>query len=264
MNSQHLEILKEGVETWNEWRCKNPQINPDLTDASLPNRNLSNANLSNADLTNIDFHKAILMDVSFVSSNLERANLNCSNLFNANFENSSLFNADIRGADLFSANLERTDLAFIKYNRKASYQGIRLGGCYGNERFRQFASHQAFIEEMERSSNSNRIFCSVWRILADCGRTPWAWILWSGIFVIYYATIYSSLGAEAFNPDMALPFNFWTMLYYSIVTFTTLGFGDITPICGVAAFYVTFEVITGYVMLGGLISFLFSKLLPKG
>ncbi len=49
-NEEHLKILKQGVEAWNEWKEKNPQITPDL----------SKANLYKADLTGADLYKADL------------------------------------------------------------------------------------------------------------------------------------------------------------------------------------------------------------
>ncbi len=54
--------------------------------------------------------------------------------------------------------------------------------------------------------------------------------------------------------------SFLTMLYYSVVTFTTLGFGDVIPKTSFAAMMVMFEVILGYIMLGGLISIFANKL----
>lgn len=33
--SEHLEILKQGVETWNEWRLEYPEIIPDFIRAIL-------------------------------------------------------------------------------------------------------------------------------------------------------------------------------------------------------------------------------------
>ena len=50
------------------------------------------------------------------------------------------------------------------------------------------------------------------------------------------------------------------MIYYSVVTFTTLGFGDIVPQTQEAAWWVMAEVIIGYIRLGGLISILATKL----
>jgi hypothetical protein len=50
------------------------------------------------------------------------------------------------------------------------------------------------------------------------------------------------------------------MMYFSVVTFSTLGFGDIIP-CSTAAFVLTgLEVFTGYFMMGGLISIFATKL----
>ena len=60
------------------------------------------------------------------------------------------------------------------------------------------------------------------------------------------------------------PHNFCTMLYYSVVTFTTLGFGDVTPRTQPAEFWVALEVCIGYVMLGGLISIFANKLARRG
>jgi hypothetical protein len=34
-NPEHLEILKQGVEAWNEWREKNPDIEPDLITSQI-------------------------------------------------------------------------------------------------------------------------------------------------------------------------------------------------------------------------------------
>jgi hypothetical protein len=51
-----------------------------------------------------------------------------------------------------------------------------------------------------------------------------------------------------------------SLIYYSVVTFTTLGFGDIVPKSMEATWWVMVEVILGYIMLGGLISIFATKL----
>ena len=67
------------------------------------------------------------------------------------------------------------------------------------------------------------------------------------------------MGSCAFK-HTDLPWRFLSMVYYSVVTFTTLGFGDISPKTIPAAMWVMAEVIIGYVMLGGLISIFANKL----
>ena len=52
---------------------------------------------------------------------------------------------------------------------------------------------------------------------------------------------------------------FRTSFYFSIVNFTALGFGDIVAANWQARLWVAFEVLLGYVMLGGLISIFANK-----
>ncbi len=104
----------------------------------------------------------------------------------------------------------------------------------------------------------------LWWIFADCGRSLWRWATWSLIFAIYFAfnfflIDYSFTDAFKFNSPL-IEKSFLSYVYYSVVTFTTLGFGDITPIVATAQKWVMAEVITGYIMLGGLISILANKL----
>jgi uncharacterized protein YjbI with pentapeptide repeats len=50
-NPEHLAKLKEGVESWNQWRKQNPKIGPDLVEANLHGAKLSRAKLVEADLS---------------------------------------------------------------------------------------------------------------------------------------------------------------------------------------------------------------------
>ena len=59
---------------------------------------------------------------------------------------------------------------------------------------------------------------------------------------------------EPHTPDCWL-----TPFYYSIVTYTTLGFGDVTPASVAGMLVVAAEVICGYVTLGLLIAILANK-----
>lgn len=51
-NEEHLKILRQGVEVWNNWRKKHPRIKPDLFEANLGSMDLSRTNLSGAELGN--------------------------------------------------------------------------------------------------------------------------------------------------------------------------------------------------------------------
>jgi voltage-gated potassium channel Kch len=49
-------------------------------------------------------------------------------------------------------------------------------------------------------------------------------------------------------------------LYYSVVTLTTLGYGDVVPASPTAQVLAMCEVVLGYVMLGGLLSIFSNKM----
>ena len=47
-NPEHLQILKQGVEVWNQWRDQHTGIAPDLRAATLRAATLTGANLRDA------------------------------------------------------------------------------------------------------------------------------------------------------------------------------------------------------------------------
>ena len=79
---------------------------------------------------------------------------------------------------------------------------------------------------------------------------------WSVFFAISFGIVFHFLGPDAFDIKHAFEPKWLTMMYYSVVTFTTLGFGDVIPKTATAGIWVMAEVILGYIMLGGLISIL--------
>jgi hypothetical protein len=89
-DEEHLAILNQGVEAWNDWRNKNPDERPIL-------RNL---NLVGVNLIGVDLHKAIL-----IGTNLSGAILHSANLQECIFSTATLYNTDIRSANLAGADL---------------------------------------------------------------------------------------------------------------------------------------------------------------
>jgi uncharacterized protein YjbI with pentapeptide repeats len=120
-NSEHLQILKQGVAAWNAWRIENNNITPDLTHtdlheahlagADLRKADLLNANLYSADLRKADLRDARLLYANVYNANLSGANLTGADLFSANLSEAFLHDANLHGADLTNANLHGADLA---------------------------------------------------------------------------------------------------------------------------------------------------------
>ena len=183
--------------------------------------------------------------------------MSAANLLHADLQGATLSGSDVRGANLQSANLGDAKVDGIEYDRKTKFRGIRAGSCYGSSRFRRFAEDQDFIEEFEQA---HPVFHGIWKALTDCGRSMLRVGLWSFVFTMGFSFAYFFLGEQSFNINaQGLSWSVFTTSYYSVVTFTTLGFGDITPNTPLAAAVVMVEVVVGYVMLGILISILATK-----
>lgn len=122
-NHEHIKIIHEGVEAWNRWRRRNPEVLPDLQDALLKGRNLRDADfikadLSSANLSSSDLSAAKLTYANLINSNLSNANLSKTylydaNLRGANFTNAVLCNASIDGLNLSYARFSNTVLASV-------------------------------------------------------------------------------------------------------------------------------------------------------
>ena len=129
-NTEQLEVLKSGVEAWNRWREKNPDVKIDLRNANLENAKLKAANLGGANLSGTtlsaanleradlreanlsggNLRKAYLYGARLRSANLERADLGGANLMRANLWDVNLRGADLGGVDFWDADLQRADL----------------------------------------------------------------------------------------------------------------------------------------------------------
>jgi Pentapeptide repeats (8 copies) len=132
-DKEHLEILRQGVNVWNDWRKKNTGLlKPDLREADLRPVTLEGANLRGADLWGVDLEEAKLggADLGGVhlwGADLRRADLRKAKLDEADLRLAALEGADLREADLTGADLRgtlliRTDL------QDATLTGSRVYG----------------------------------------------------------------------------------------------------------------------------------------
>jgi len=101
-NEEHLALLRQGVDVWNEWRQNhnNYEIVADLT----------GANLSGLSIIGADLGRANLMGANLIGANLTEANLRMANLSEANLAGANITGGDLRMANLRMANLSETNL----------------------------------------------------------------------------------------------------------------------------------------------------------
>lgn len=111
----HLDLLKQGIMLWNQWREDHSEIQPNLQEANLSGTNLKGANLRGANLSGAELNRADLNQADLRFANLSGALLRDSDLSNTNLSFADLSKADLsfailRGTDLRGANLVFADL----------------------------------------------------------------------------------------------------------------------------------------------------------
>ena len=107
----HLDILKQGVEMWNQWRKMHADIRPNLIEANLVGINLRGANLIDTSLSSANLIKANLAGADLFRADLSSANISKADLSGADLSRADLSGANLSGAILFEANFSRADLS---------------------------------------------------------------------------------------------------------------------------------------------------------
>lgn len=126
-NSEHIEILKSGVTSWNEWRTQQEEdCRPDLKGV-----NLSGAQLNHVNFRNTDLRYSVLENANLYGANLRGAcawgikarqvNLQLADLTVASFSDADLTAAKLDSARLLSTDLEGADMGGVGLNQAMLY-----------------------------------------------------------------------------------------------------------------------------------------------
>ena len=114
-DSKHVETLRRGPRSWNQWREQNPSLTPNLTGIALSVAERQMGPISGGPM-------------NFAFTRLRHASLRFATLSGANFEMADLSDADLSDARLESANLSGADLSETLLDR-ANFAGAKLGGA---------------------------------------------------------------------------------------------------------------------------------------
>jgi len=267
-----------------------------LVGANLHEAQLDGAQFLNADLTDADLTSASAIDAGFGGANLTGATLFSADLSNASLSQATLTGADLRMAKLCGARLRTADLSNVDASRadltstdlteamldnatmhEADLNGARLQGIRGymtadwvgcNATQADFTGaylarraviDQNYLYEFRSQSRLHEYLYRAWWITSDCGRSYLRWAAWTLLFAVLFAGLYELVAIDYGLEKTAL-----SSLYFSTVTLTTLGYGDVLPISQAAQAVVMTQVVIGYVMLGGLLSIFSSKMSRRG
>lgn len=122
--AEHLQYVRDGKNTWNEWRRECRHIQPmlacadasrDFPDKCLDGYDFSYANLTEAKLQHVhfkraNFHQAILAGADLTDAHLEEANFCRTDLYKTNLTDACLRGANLQGVQLAMTVLTGADL----------------------------------------------------------------------------------------------------------------------------------------------------------
>jgi len=290
---EHAELRKAHLEYANLFMAHlryATLINARLEHANLNATHSEHAVLASACLQEACLVRAHLEDAVLFAAGLERADLHGARLKHANvclahLEYANLSGAHLERADLTSVHILKTDFTNVFLDdtifrdvtwegegrrdpEATMFRGFDVRGIrYSDPLFDRWVKQANFVARVK--TNWPQAWCW-WNLTCKCGRSFGRWALVCGVIALFFGLVFC-LAAKVFDYPLVqlgqdVGFerddNPFTYLYFSVVTFTTLGFGDVRPTGLLGEILVTLEVILGYIGLGGLISIFTTKLIP--
>ena len=261
-----------------------------LERANLANAKLLNCHLYEADLEGANLDMANLQNSFLQGANLQNcflplAQLDCTDLINVNLQNAHLVGASLqstilRETNLRSANFETaiidggTLIWNCKVDRETNFEGVGLDNCRIDPATKQLLEYNIRRKNWEgwyREHPKLKWLIKPFWWISDYGLSTKRIISTFFGLALAFAIIYYVFGLIAYPGIVNNLFEFegsqgpeavsaWIVpfraVYFSVVTMTTLGFGDMyaNPNSFWGHFFLTFQVILGYVLLGALVT----------
>lgn len=252
-----------------------------MNEFELSNANLENINLVNNGskegyhLTNTTLYKS-----NFKNAHCYKLDLSGSSLMKANFENANLHFANLKGCNLLGTNLVNAKLENVLWDDEIIQERQAREAKSVEEQIEYYQQAEEIYRNLRKTTEEDglfetagyffqkemqmrrkklpqfsfrRIFSKIVDFSCGYGERPLRIILLTSIVILIFACIFFFSGIfyndtlNAFSWQNSLHQNiyiFLNSLYFSIVTFTTTGYGDILPI-GITKVFAAMEALLG-------------------
>lgn len=212
-----------------------------LHNCSFDHSDLGHAQLSNADILNCSFQQATCDGINLRGSKLVDCNFNEASIRDIILDTTIVDQKTNFGKGLRSEKEGNYHFASIEYKQ--------IKEMYKNSSLHEFADHFHYLEMVAKrkipgkgklSQFFNYIFGD---LLCKYGTSFIRVLIWGFVIIVICALIIMGSGTISYNSSAIKP-NFIDSFYFSIVTFTTLGYGDFHPV-GFARFVAGIEALVG-------------------
>ena len=263
---------------------------------------LSNANLEKINLVDAKMEQANLSRANLRNASMYGINLKGTNLFKADFENANLNNADLRNCNLLGSNLSNAKLKNVNWGKdykvineieaekaydngdietakekykeaediyraiKISMQSQTLGTETGEFFIREMVSRRKQFDKFSGARIGSKIIQITTGYGEKLGNIAFTII---GI-IIACMFLYGIEGVSYqdkilgfFSDDFSLLSTIGNLFYFSVVVYSTVGFGEMVPIGPIGKSVMIFEGIIGGLVLAILIIALYKKSMDR-
>jgi len=230
--------------------------------AGFGGTDLRGATLVNAQLSGATFSQAKAQDADFRSAMLDESRFRQSDLTHASFARAAMKGCDLEESAVASAEFFDTDLRSARFKRITGYESAQWIGTdirdvdfCGAYMIRRHIMDENYLYEFRNRNRLNRVLYTIWWATSDCGQSFIRWALWTLLVTALFGLAYTAVDLDYGDHQTILsPF------YFSVVTLTTLGYGDVLPASGPAQALAIVEGVLGYIALGGLLSIFAGKM----
>ena len=252
-----------------------------LTSANLSRAKLRSANISQASLEDANLTGADLAFANIISTELSHANLTdarvggvrydrskmagkCRGIRISNCYGNALFKRDAEDQDFIDTFKAKVLDDLQRRGHKRPIGKIRWRVSLNRDRRWRYAWIKLLKLERYVTTQTAPLALRAWGWI-DYGRSMArvaiiAFLLAFGFGLVYLLSDVACQGQGMIAYPSHEALRWWfTPFYFSIVTYTTLGFGDVTPRNHIGQITVTAEVMLGYVTLGMMLSVLANK-----
>ena len=101
--------------------------------------------------------------------------------------------------------------------------------------------------KLKESHFLKNVSLKVYKTLSNYGESPGRVALWAAAIILLCAALYTFTGISSSISEHPVH-SFWVSLYYSVVTFTTLGYGDFSPPSTIARIVSASEAVAGLLL----------------
>jgi len=285
---ENLNQQKEDLSNFHLHQADLENIN--LVEATMKNTDLSRTNLKNGSLYGINLSDSNLFKTNFENANLNNANLNNANLLGANLKNTKLKNVNW-GKNYKVINEIQAEIAYKKGNIKEAqkkykeaediYRTIKISmqsQTLGNDTGEFFIREMIAKRKQLNKFSLQRIGSKIIEITTGYGEKLGNIIFTVLGIIIACMVLYGIEGIKYSDPihgdriiglftediqKFGILNTIGNLFYFSVVVYSTVGFGEMVPIGPLGKSIVIFEGIIGGLVLAILIIALYKKSMDR-